>query len=83
MKKTVAFKSHQPDHDGRHVYNQLFPDHSLPPKPNIGFQMPGYQIFKNEDLRSRSLQEVRLYYPINEKTICCFSTCMEKAKALK
>jgi len=52
-------------------------------KPNIGFQMPGYRIFKNEDLRSRSLQEVRLYYPINEKTICCFSTCMEKAKALK
>jgi hypothetical protein len=56
---------------------------AYPLKPNIGIKMLGYRIFKNEDLRSRSLQEVCLYYPINEKTICCFSTCMEKAKALK
>jgi hypothetical protein len=41
-------------------------------KLNIGFQMPGYRIFENEDLRSRSVQEVRLYYPINKKTNLLF-----------
>jgi len=49
-------------------------------KPNIGFQMPGYRIFKNEDLRSRSLQEVCLYYPINEKPSAVFLHAWRRQK---
>jgi len=53
---------------------------AYPLKPNIGFKMPGYRIFKNEDLRSRSLQEVCLYYPINEKPSAVFLYAWRRQK---
>jgi len=37
-------------------------------KLNLGFQLPGYRLFENEEFKARSVQEVRASISLNPKT---------------